>query len=125
MKDNEDRLQQDCYIWFHNTYPNLRGLLCYNLNNSRNKIAGAINRSMGLQKGRSDFSFYTPGGRAVMIEMKTLDGVQRNDQKEWQRAVESAGYRYELCRTIEQFKKIIIQALDIPEPNEQTEMKFK
>lgn len=26
FKMTEARLQQECYIWFHNTYPNLRGL---------------------------------------------------------------------------------------------------
>jgi len=29
MKVSEDKIQTDCYIWFHNNHPELRGLLCY------------------------------------------------------------------------------------------------
>jgi hypothetical protein len=71
--DSESKLQTDCYVWFHNTYPKLRGLLCYNLNNSRNKIDGAKNKALGLIAGRSDMVLYRDGV-ATMIEFKIRDG---------------------------------------------------
>jgi hypothetical protein len=111
-QDNEDRLQQECYMWFHNTFPEQRGLLCYNLNNSRNKVAGAINRSMGLQAGRADLTYYTPSGRAVFIEMKTPTGTQQPEQKKYQKKVESFGYLYKICRTFDEFKVLILTIQD-------------
>ena len=99
---SEDRLQQECYLWFHNKYPLLRGLLNYNLNNSANVLQGKKNKSMGLQKGRSDLVFYYDG-KAYMIEMKTLKGYQSTKQEHWQRLIELAGFEYYIIRTKEQF----------------------
>jgi len=107
---NEDRIQTDCYVWFHNKFPKLRGLLCYNLNNSKNKIAGAKNKAMGLQKGRSDLVLYYKG-KAYMIEMKTEDGKQTKDQKIWQATVVRNGFKYYLARNINEFKIIIYGCL--------------
>lgn len=102
----EGRIHQECYVWFHNTFPELRGLLCYNLGNSKNRIDGALNKSKGLQAGRSDFSFYWDG-RAHFIEMKDDEGGQSSDQKKWQGVVERNGFTYQVCRRIEEFKSII------------------
>ncbi len=107
MDKNEGRIHQDCYVWFHNSYPQYRGLLCYNLNNSRDRIEGAKNRSKGVQPGRSDFVIYYHH-EAFMIELKEGDGPQSKDQKDWQKLVESHGFRYTLCRTLEEFKEVIL-----------------
>lgn len=106
----ENRLHQECYIWYHNTFPNLRGLLCYNLNNSKNKIDGARNKSMGLQAGRSDMVFYY-NGRAVMLECKVSDGRQSQGQKQWQELIESQGFEYHIFRDLETFKTIINETI--------------
>jgi hypothetical protein len=102
----EDRLQQECYLWFHNSFPNLRGLLCYNFNNSANKIQANKNRGMGLQKGRSDLVFYYKGN-AFMIEMKTSTGTQQPEQKKWQEIVVSSGFTYQIARSKKEFQEII------------------
>lgn len=104
---NEDRLQYDCYMWFHDKYPELRGLLCYNLNNSRNKIQAMMDKGKGLQKGRSDLVFYYRGV-ATMIELKTDTGVQSKDQIEWQSKIEAAGFRYHIIKSLEEFQKLIL-----------------
>ncbi len=106
----EERIQTACYVYFHNTFPEHRGLLCYNLNNSKNKIDGARNKAMGIQKGRSDLVLYWQG-RAVMIEMKTPTGEQSPEQIEWQRKVEGQGFEYHLVRSLEEFQKIILTIL--------------
>lgn len=103
---NEDRLQAECYIWFHNTFPELRGTLCYNLNNSANKIQGNKNKAMGLQKGRSDFTFYHKS-KAHMIEMKTPTGKQFEDQRTWQRQIIKQGFDYHIIKSKEEFQKLI------------------
>lgn len=102
----ESKIQGDCYKWFHNTYPNLRGLLCYNLNNSKNKIDGNLNKAMGLQKGRSDMVFYYHG-TAYMLEFKTPYGNQSPEQLNWMEKVEREGFQYHLIRSLEQFQTII------------------
>jgi hypothetical protein len=103
---SEDKIHQDCYVWFHNTYPHLRGLLCYNLNNSRNKIDGARNKAKGLVAGRSDLVLYY-SGTAYMIEMKNEDGSQSNEQKEWERIITEQGFQYHICRSLSEFQTLI------------------
>ena len=110
MTETEARIQGHSYVWFHNTYPKLRGLLCYNLNNSRNKIDGSRNKSLGLQKGRSDLVLYLKG-TAYMIEVKTETGKQSKDQKEWQQIIESQGFRYFVIRDRDEFEKLIVSLL--------------
>lgn len=98
----EERLQQEWYMWFHNTYPALRGLLCYNLNNSANKIQGNKNKSMGLQAGRSDLTLYWKG-RAYHLEVKTPTGTQQPNQRAWQDLIEAHGFEYTIHRSQEDF----------------------
>jgi hypothetical protein len=107
---SEDKLQSECYLWFHNTYPELRGLLCYNLNNSMNRIRGMMDKSMGLQPGRSDMVFYYQG-RAVMIEFKTLDGRQSKVQMEWQQKIQQAGFYYYIIRSLEEFQQLTLHII--------------
>ena len=37
------------------------------------------------------------------IEMKTAKGRQSPDQKEWQAKVESKGYKYAVCHSLDEF----------------------
>jgi len=107
---SEARIQSDSYQWFHNTHPNLRGLLCYNLNNPRNAVNGNQAKAMGLQKGRSDMVLYY-NGTAFMFEFKDDKGRQAPAQKKWEAIIKAQGFEYYLIRTQKQFeahiKKII------------------
>jgi len=107
---SEDKIHQDCYVWFHNTYPHLRGLLCYNLNNSKNKIDGSRNKAKGLQPGRSDLVFYY-SSTAYMIEMKTPDGSQDPAQKVWEAKIREQGFDYYICRSLTEFQSLIFAIL--------------
>ncbi len=108
MDKTEGRIQADCALWAWNDKPETRGLICYNLGNSKNKIDGARNKAMGLVKGRADMVFYWKG-TATMIEFKDKDGVQSKEQIEWQSKVEAHGFKYFICRSLDEFKKIINQ----------------
>jgi hypothetical protein len=103
----ESRLQQDCYLWFHNTFPRYRGLFFEINNNSENAREGMRHRCMGRVKGVADTCLLAPGGVTVFIEFKTETGVQSPAQKEWERIVIGAGYRYCIVRTEDEFRKII------------------
>jgi hypothetical protein len=80
--------------------------LCYNLNNSKNKIDGARNKAKGLIAGRSDMVLYFQS-KAFMIELKTEDGMQRSEQKEWERIITAQGFQYHICRSLSEFQSLI------------------
>ena len=102
----EEDLQKACVTYFELQYPQLRGLLCYNLNNSAHKLAGAKNRAMGLIPGRSDLVLYFHG-TAYMIELKTPKGRQSPVQKEWQHIIEKQGFEYFIIRSVDEFIALI------------------
>lgn len=109
-KESEEQLHQNCYVWFHNTYPHLRGLLCYNLNNSKNRIDGSRNKAKGLQAGRADFTFYFDG-TATFIELKNETGTQSTQQKDWEKLVKMNGFNYYICKTLNDFQHAIKERL--------------
>lgn len=119
-RSNEGRIQAECFAWFWNTYPNYRKLLFHVPNeNDRadsNPIQGAMRKSLGVVAGVSDLILLlNRGGHgALLIEMKDEHGSQNTAQKEWQRLVESQGYKYCLCRNLAQFKEIVIGYLSLP-----------
>ena len=117
-RSNEGKIQSSCFVWFNNTFPQYRGLLFHVPNeNDRadsNPIQGAIRKSLGVWPGVADFLFLRARGgyHGLCIEMKDEHGQQKPAQKVWQAAVEAQNYRYEICRSLEQFKIIINEYLD-------------
>lgn len=126
-KHPESDLQRECVEWFKTTYPTY-SLLLFHPNNepffggkgksmAKQKYDGYIAQQMGVTKGVADLILLCPSydGKyhGLCIEMKSPKGVQRDSQKEWQRAVESTGYRYELARDFITFRRIIREHLHI------------
>ena len=114
-KQEEARLQAECYQWAWNERPITRKIL-FHVENERtgsNKIDGARRKAMGLVAGVADLILFIARGtwHGLCIEMKTPDGYQRPEQKEWQSLVEAQGYRYEVIRTKEDFQKLIDEYL--------------
>lgn len=113
----EGRIQAECFAWFWNTYPQYRKLLFHVPNeNDRadsNIIQGAIRKSLGVVSGVADLLLLIPSGRyhGLCIEMKDERGRQKPVQAEWQVIVEAQGYKYVICRSLEQFKIIIDEYL--------------
>ena len=110
-RQEESRLQAECYRWCWNTHPITRRLL-FHVENERsgsNIIDGARRKAMGLVAGVSDLILLIPRSpyHGLMIEMKTEDGRQSEEQRSWQALVEQQGYKYEVCRSLEQFQTII------------------
>ena len=103
---SEIKLQQQCFLWHWNSKPEERGLLFMNYNNPKNALHGAILKGIGLVAGVADMTYLSPRG-VIFLELKFGDGKQSAAQIEWQRKVEASGYRYEVVRDFEEFKKII------------------
>ena len=109
----EGKIQAECFAWFWNEYPQYRKLLFHVPNeNDRadsNIIQGAIRKSLGVVSGVADLLLLVPSSRyhGLCIEMKDEKGRQKPAQAEWQTIVEAQGYKYVICRSLEQFKIII------------------
>lgn len=104
----EDQLQATCFLWHWNNFHNERGLLFHVQQKARNAIEGNRFKAIGVVSGVSDMIYLKPGGRPILIEMKTETGHQSAAQKEWEATARSAGYEYVICRSFEQFQQIIL-----------------
>lgn len=102
---SEDQLQSTCFQWHWNNLPEERGMLFHVNQKARNKIEGNRFKAMGVVPGVSDMIYLR---KLTFIEMKTEDGKQSKEQKEFEILVTSLGYVYVICRSLEQFKKIIL-----------------
>lgn len=102
----EEKIQSACFVWHWNTFPQERGLLHANNNNSENEISGNRNKAMGVVAGVSDMEYFK-NGRTTFIEFKRPGEVQSPKQRLFQEKVEAEGGRYEVVTSEEQFKALI------------------
>lgn len=106
MTHEESRIQQGCVRWFRYQFPNLARLLFAVPNGGRrDAVTGKILKGEGVVAGVSDLILMVPAGafHGLCIEMKTRTGSQSTSQKEWQADVEAQGYRYVVCRSLDDF----------------------
>lgn len=63
----------------------------------------------GVKAGVSDVIIFrvSKGYHGLHIEFKTKTGRQSEAQKRWQSKMEVEGYKYEVCRSFDEFVKII------------------
>jgi hypothetical protein len=106
LKQYEDTIQKQVVKWFGLQYPALKGLLCYNLNNSRTMISAVNNKALGLVTGRNDLTLYYRG-RALLLELKAPDGKQRDEQKQFEALCNEYGNHYRIAWEFEQACDII------------------
>ena len=129
-------MQQGAVKWFNLQYPQYRGLLVHIPNEGRRTIkvikgrpvlvGGAKLKAEGLVKGAADLVLFVPNkyfhGLCLETKVELFDystgkekktkTYQSPEQKEWQALVESQGYRYEVYRNIDEFRKIVLGYLD-------------
>jgi hypothetical protein len=104
----EDQLQAQIFQWHWNNVPAERGLLFHVQQKARNAIEGNRFKAMGVVAGVSDLIYLKPGGKPILVELKTETGTQSPAQREWQQKAESAGYSYQIIRTLADFQKIVL-----------------
>jgi hypothetical protein len=104
----EQRIQQEAYVWFHNTYPHLRSLFFRIKNEGTSRISGAIAKATGVIPGVSDMILLAHQ-TAYMIEFKTPTGKQSEIQRSWQSHVNEAGYNYYIIRSLSEFQTLCQQ----------------
>ena len=106
MRHDESRLQRGCVRWFRAQYPKLSRNLCAIPNGgARDAVTGAILKGEGVVAGVADLILFRPSGQfhALCIEMKTPKGRQSPEQMAWEEAVSEQGYKYIICRSLEDF----------------------
>tara|TARA_R110002096_G_scaffold282797_1_gene476777 strand:- start:2412 stop:2774 length:363 start_codon:yes stop_codon:yes gene_type:complete len=103
----EDALQQKCVFWFHNEYPNLRGLLFSVPNGGfRTNREGGKLKQTGIVSGVSDLILMV-SGKTYCLELKIEKKKQSPTQIEWQAKVEKQGFDYSVIRSLLEFKSKI------------------
>lgn len=107
MRHIESHIQQNCVRWFRLAFPTL-SLNLFSVPNggSRRRIEGAIMKAEGIVAGVADLLLLYPsaGYHGLCIEMKSPKGVQRQTQKDWQKAVEAQCYKYIIVRSFDEFR---------------------
>lgn len=122
MREEEHNIQAACVRWFNLQWPQYRGLLFAVPNGGqRGKAQAGKLKAEGVVAGVSDLILLVPGFviselkdgylakecHALCIEMKTAKGRQSPEQKAWQLKVEKYGYKYAVCRSLDDFMAVV------------------
>lgn len=110
MTHEEEKLQSECYKWFHNSFPLWRKMLFHVDNNSWNSIIGAKKKALGVNAGVCDFVLIL-FAETIWIEMKTPTGTQSDEQIDFQKKVEARLHKYVILRTEQEFREFITQKI--------------
>lgn len=104
--DEEHQIQCACVRWFNYQYPNFRlNLFAVPNGGRRDKTTAAKMKAEGVLAGVSDLILLKSNAKhgALLIEMKTRVGRQADTQREWQHHIEKDGYKYVVCRSLDDF----------------------
>lgn len=111
MKEN--KIQAESVKWFTNNYclkhHDPQCAIFSVPNEAIQKMAWKqINtfKAMGLKAGVSDVIVLLPG-KVLFVEFKAEKGAQTAKQRDFQQVVEALGFEYHICRSLEEFQKII------------------
>lgn len=112
----EEDLQTACVEWFSLQYRKYAMLLHHSPNGGKRRLIEAKRfKAMGTRAGFPDLQLCLPSGKyhGLFIELKSRKGVQQPSQKAMQEALEGAGYRYEIVRSIDGFIKCVKEYLSL------------
>lgn len=116
MREEEHNIQCACVRWFNLQWPEYRGLLFAVPNGgARSKATAGKLKAEGVVSGVADLILLVPhieeGCRymwhGLCIEMKTSKGHQSPEQKGWMEMVEAHGYKYAVCRSLDEFMSVV------------------
>lgn len=113
--DEEHRIQVSCVNWFKLAHPDLANILFAIPNGGRrDAVTGAKLKEEGVLAGVADLILLKRNKRfgGLCIEMKTRTGKQSETQKRWQKDVEATGNKYVVCRSLDEFIKVVTEYLN-------------
>jgi len=105
-KQTEAYIQNQIFIWFHNTY---KDYIIHSVPNGgyRDTAEAVAMKNTGTVPGISDLIIWLPNQRAMMIEVKDKKGKQSEAQIKIQNKLEKIDGIYLLVRSLEDFKEQI------------------
>lgn len=118
-KHEESDLQQVCVKWFRIKHPKIKIISSVNgVKLSGPKLQRIIKWKQlereGAEAGVADLQVLkqnkTKAG--LFIEMKTLEGTQKEKQKAFQKYCEENNYQYSIARTFDQFYQVVTDYLN-------------
>ena len=129
MKNNkESRLQQQFVYWFRTQYPEYAMLMTHPINEGSghseiDRKRQAIHKAEGTVAGVTDLLLFLPAEyrkpfghdgmelvfhyHGLGIEWKTPTGRQSQEQKDFQKMFEAAGYKYVVVRTLDEGREVV------------------
>lgn len=127
MRHTESHIQQVCVQGFRLRHPDL---LLFSIPNGgrRDAITGALLKKEGAVAGVADLMLLKANAtyHGLFIEMKTNEGYQSREQKEFQRIAEEARYCYIVCRSWDDFNaKVEAYLADRPIPADKPRKKSR
>lgn len=114
----EQVIQQECFIWFNNTYCTTKQnprLIIHSVPNGipipmppqeRARALDLLHKT-GMVNGVSDLMIHGILGRCIWAECKTETGVQSEDQIKLEKRINDLGGIYILFRSLDEFQKKI------------------
>jgi hypothetical protein len=101
---SESQIQQQMVKWFGYKYPEYT-LFAIPNGHKRNAITGAILKREGVVAGVADLFLMKANQKynGLWVEVKTDKGKQSESQKEFERKALREGYKYVICKSIDQF----------------------
>ena len=112
--EEEHHLQCNCVKWFRLQYPRMKhNLFAVPNGGGRGKADAGKLKAEGVLSGVSDLILLKRNTEygGLMIEMKTKKGVQAGSQKDWQEKISKDGYKYVVCRSLEDFMREVNEYL--------------
>ena len=107
---SEGKIQQQCYLWFNNTYclkHHEPRLLMFSVpNEGKNAIEQSRKKATGMLAGVSDTIVVLPN-KVLFIEFKDDKGRRSDKQNEFEERVNKLGFEYFVIRSLEEFKQLI------------------
>lgn len=117
----ESTIQQHCVRWFRYQHPTLLLISVPNgafLSGDSKQRAKQWYRleSEGAIPGAADLALLTPRGGhgCLLIEMKTRDGRQSPEQKDFEDLAERNRCQYRIARSVEEFIEAVTEYLALP-----------
>lgn len=123
-KNTEHETQVKCLTWIRYAFPTLYKLI-FAVPNGGLRDAETVKslKDEGQKNGVSDLILLkrTPRYGALCIEMKTRSGRQKPEQKAFEKACnEIGGVKYVVCRSLEDFKREVLEYIGTITPEEYT-----
>ena len=111
MKQEEAKLQAECFQWAWNTFPETR-LMIFHVPNggSRNKLEAFRFQAMGVIAGVPDIVFLWKG-KAYLFEFKSPKGVTKDKQTNWHAKAQHNGFPVKTIKTEEEWQKEITEII--------------